>query len=280
MTDNGISKGIQAAHERVAKTYGLKDIQGNLTENSYDAWNLYWNVERSLKQVIRSISTINTLLDAGCGNGQIAEMFLDLGVKHVTGADFSQEMLDSAEIRMKNSGNTDRFSGILSDLSNLQTIPDSSFDAVLLFGVLEHLDDPERVISNLLDKAKDQGFLILAVPRRWSLAHVSYILFGDSPNRWGEKKKFSDMFRYREKANYYRFYSPQTVNAWLRTMRDNTIVSKIPFGRIHLDGWPGFPLRCIGRRGQFGRSLLSVLEKIASWIRLIPAGELWLIRRD
>jgi len=90
-------------------------------------------------------------LEAGCGSMSWVKLGDDV---HVTGIDISQKQLD------RNDDLHERF------LGDIQTfpLPDSAFDVVLCWDVLEHLDDPVLALENLTSALKPGGLLILALP--------------------------------------------------------------------------------------------------------------------
>ena len=96
------------------------------------------------------------VLDAGCGS---AAHIRFPGSAQVVGIDISQRQLDrNASLQAK----------ILGDI---QTYPIAagSFDAIVCWDVLEHLDDPEAALRNLSTALKSGGVLVLACPNPHSL---------------------------------------------------------------------------------------------------------------
>ncbi|MBN1296637.1 class I SAM-dependent methyltransferase [bacterium] len=275
-----IAKGIREAHDRVAGEYGLRPIDGFIDAASYDSWNLQNNVIAPLSCLLAGHLLGGTVLETGCGNGQISEIVLESGVARVVGVDFSEAMLTGAVQRMRRAGLSHRFSPLRADLDNLDMIKRDSFDAAVLFGVLEHLDHPDQVIANVLHTIRPGGIFIVAVPRKYSLSHLSFLVFGESPNRWGKKSFFYDRFRWREKSQYYRFFSRKDIQAIMSRCPAHTIVGRTGFAHVHLDGTPGWILRWLGRHPPWGHRALSRLEKLTRGVGFIPAGEYWVLRKE
>ncbi|MCD4653391.1 class I SAM-dependent methyltransferase [bacterium] len=279
MVEERISKGIQEAHDRVAESYGLKGIDGKLVQNSYDAWNLQENVEAPLNRIVKKYLQNCHVLDAGCGNGQIAEILLSSGVKRIYGVDFSSQMLSNALKRMKYSDLENRFQAICADLENMDMLKEGKFDGAILFGVIEHLDNPDLVIRNILKAVKPEGTLVLGIPRKGSLSYFSYLLFGESPFRWGRKQHWWDRLRILEKADYYRFFSVKNTYELFERGSDVEIVERIPFAFSHIDGLPGLPIKWIGKNIKYGHAMLTFLNQLCCWLGVIPAGEFWIVRK-
>ncbi len=274
-----ISPDIQHAHNRVAGEYGICGIHDELPSNSYNYWNLHRNVVRPLTAVFtKYLKTGALFLDAGCGNGQISQILCSIDSLNIIGIDFCQNMLRHAIIRAKHHDYSHHFTCIRADLESLDMIRQNTFDAALLFGVIEHLDDPGHVIANILQTLKPDGIFILGVPRKWSFSYFSYLLFGRSPRRWGNTTTWMDYFSYREKLTYYRFYTPHQIEDYLAP-NGVEILDKYPFGYLHLDGFPGRICHFLGRYPTIGHVILDRTEKILKRIRWIPGGEFWVIRK-
>lgn len=275
-----IADDIREAHNRVADSYGLKQVDGSLDENSYDAWNLKHNVVGPLSRIVDTYLRNAFVVDGGCGNGQIAEVLIRSGSGTVIGMDFSEAMLRQAARRCRQAGIASNIHFLCANLDNLDSIRDAVFDGGIMFGVIEHLDDPAAAVSNLLRIIKPGGIFVLGIPRKGSLSHISYGLFGESPRRWGGKTRWWDRLRIREKLRYYRFFSLRNVHRVLESCPGHHIVERIPFAHAHVDGWPGIFLRWLGRKGQRGHSILDMINGCCRRLGFIPAGEYWIIRKE
>jgi SAM-dependent methyltransferase len=91
------------------------------------------------------------VLDAGSGLESYVEFPPHV---HVTGVDVSQELLDA---------NTRLDERILADLGAVE-LPDKSYDCVICWDVLEHLEDPRPVVKKLSRSVAAHGILIIASP--------------------------------------------------------------------------------------------------------------------
>lgn len=274
-----IAENIKKAHDRIAGSYGLSHVSEDAPPNSYSRWNLDHNVITPLKKICASYWSDAHVLDAGCGNGQITEILLSCGTRHVTGVDFSLNMLKNARQRLKRQKMLDRFWAVQADLGAMKMINACIFDGAILFGVVEHLDDPAIVIDQIWQKLREGGVFAVAIPRKRSLSHLTYLIFGESPKRWGSATHWWDRFRFIEKSRYYKFYSPKAAEQLLLN-KNMEIVEKLPFAYSHMDGLPGMLLRLLGRYPGMGHTALNLIDKICSGIRCIPAGEFWIIRKN
>src|SRR5919109_2012590 len=94
------------------------------------------------------------VLDAGCGVGYGTEMIAGAGASRVVGVDLSAEAIATASER----------AGELADfqVADVRDLPfnEGAFDLVVCFEVLEHLEDPEPVITGLKGVLREGGLLI------------------------------------------------------------------------------------------------------------------------
>jgi ubiquinone/menaquinone biosynthesis C-methylase UbiE len=88
------------------------------------------------------------LLDAGCGYCYHAVRFVRRGLR-VTGVDFSDKALESAREVLRVRGLQDRVDLRQADLRTLP-FPDGSFTLISCWGVLMHIPEAERVLTELV----------------------------------------------------------------------------------------------------------------------------------
>ena len=97
-----------------------------------------------------------TMLDAGCGEGFVADVLLKaMPEAKITGFDVLGDSVKLAQQR------NPRASFAVGDIYNIAH-PDDSFDVVYCFEVLEHLHEPDRALSELARVARNH--VVLSVP--------------------------------------------------------------------------------------------------------------------
>ena len=121
-----------------------------------------------------NINNNSTVLDFGCGMGRISkELIVRFNCK-VVGVDISPSMLTFALLY---TANMNKFTP-LTDYS-----VEDSIDCALSIFVLQHCQDPQKEIDNIVKVLKPQGILVLLnEPKRWvpsSLDNENYVIWAD-----------------------------------------------------------------------------------------------------
>lgn len=97
------------------------------------------------------------VLDIGCGEGELASMIASLGAKKVVAIDYSAAAVATCKSRYQ--GNNIEFRQC-----SYQAV-DERFDAIVMAGVLEHLDNPFKELEYIIKKnLRDKGTLISSSP--------------------------------------------------------------------------------------------------------------------
>ena len=124
----------------------------------YDLLRRY-NLRWKRKLLARFIPT-GSLLDAGCGTGEFIDEMRRAGWQvHGLERDASASAWAREHLQLPVD------TGSLQDLDSIH----SSFDAITLWHVLEHLYDPRGALEILNRRLKAQGFLVIAVPNAAAL---------------------------------------------------------------------------------------------------------------
>ena len=124
--------------------------------------------------VLDLIENDTNILDIGCLNGNFYNFIKENGhiIKSFTGVDFSEKLIHMAKHRFPEQ------SWITSDYSDIP-FPDNSFDVVTAMEILEHIEDPEKLLSEAKRVCKSGGFVIVTTPNKLIIddpAHVwSYV---------------------------------------------------------------------------------------------------------
>jgi ubiquinone/menaquinone biosynthesis C-methylase UbiE len=133
------------------KTYWERKELDKRREPTHDVVKAYVLPKIELIAQKIQINSNNTLLDVGCGNGYFT-YYLSKICK-VTGIDSSKKMLQLNPI----------FNTILMDANNLN-FPDNSFDIVFCHALLHHVENIDRVVSEM--KRVSKKYVIVIEPNR------------------------------------------------------------------------------------------------------------------
>jgi 2-polyprenyl-3-methyl-5-hydroxy-6-metoxy-1,4-benzoquinol methylase len=100
------------------------------------------------------------VLDAGFGTGFGTRILADAGAEHVVGIDNDASAVEQASAELPEN--------VEFRVSDVATLPfaDASFDVVTCMEVIEHVEDPERVLGELHRVLKPDGLLLLSTPNR------------------------------------------------------------------------------------------------------------------
>jgi demethylmenaquinone methyltransferase/2-methoxy-6-polyprenyl-1,4-benzoquinol methylase len=134
----------------------------NQVASSWDEQFVDEDLADFLKQFVPSFGLLagQNVLDVGTGTG-ILIPFLHKAVGsrgHITAIDFSQNMVEICKTKYAHLPNV---SVKVADAESLD-FPDSSFDAVMCFGVFPHLDNKVATLNQFHRVLKSKGKLIIA----------------------------------------------------------------------------------------------------------------------
>jgi 2-polyprenyl-3-methyl-5-hydroxy-6-metoxy-1,4-benzoquinol methylase len=137
---------IRAHYGPWARTYGKPDDDGWFSFVRQREIRLIWSMLK--------LRPGESVLDAGCGTGELARQIKERG-HEVWAVDCTPEMVAQVE------GKVDR--ALVVDLNEMDL--GRRFDAILCIGALEFAPQPERVLARLRAHLEDHGRLIVLAPR-------------------------------------------------------------------------------------------------------------------
>jgi 2-polyprenyl-3-methyl-5-hydroxy-6-metoxy-1,4-benzoquinol methylase len=155
------------------------------------------NVYRSVNMNVleRVPQGVHSLLDLGCGAGDLGQAIKSRLGCTVTGVTYSPQEAELATTAL------DRV--FVEDLETLQTHPLGTFDCIVCSHVLEHLRYPDKLLQQLHANLNPEGVLLIALPN---------VLF------WKQRLEFlAGRFRYTEggimDSSHFRFYDWKSATA-------------------------------------------------------------------
>ena len=125
----------------------------------YAFWGLakysFQNLSNPIKKYLDKSDTTR-ILDVGCAYGIMLEQFPKNFQK--TGIDVSSHAIDVARKRLPDAD------FVVGDAQKLYPFPKDHFDVVICNDVLEHVEEPEKVLENIWTVLKPHGFIYVTTP--------------------------------------------------------------------------------------------------------------------
>ena len=272
-----ISRLIHDSHEILSCGYGDLDIHGRVKHNTLEDWNYQRNVKEPITRIIQKYLPKKpfVMLDAGCGNGQLFHLYSNLGAYKIYGVDFGQSMLRLAVNRAK--VNSIRFIPLRARLEDLGCIKADRFDLINMYGVIEHLPDHTLVLCQLERVLAPDGILIVSVPRKWSLAWLTYFLFCRSLADYaGQETRLERVLRFKKMA-LYRFFTKRDIGNMLPRPGSMKLLETFPIAYGGVVGQVNWPLRKAAQKGNY--TGIDRWNRICKSIGMIPAGEYLVLQK-
>ena len=141
------------------------------------------------------------ILDLGCGGGIVSEGLSMLGA-NVTGIDFVK---DNITIAKKHADKSDLNIKYIHKNFETEKI-ESQYDVVILFEVLEHLNDWEKFLIKIKSNIKKNGILIISTINRNLFSKILTIDIGENVLKWIPKNTH----------NYYKYIKPKELEEFLK----------------------------------------------------------------
>ena len=172
----------------------LYDLDGVLVDAT--EWH-YESLNAALKEVCgfvikrdEHISTFNgiptikklEILDLGCGGGLVCESLAKLGC-NVTGIDFVENNIKAAKLHA--SQNNLKINYYTQDIDGLSL--KKKYDLIILFEVLEHIDNWDKTLLKIKKFLKKGGLIILSTINRNIVSNILAIKFAENVLRWVPK---------------------------------------------------------------------------------------------
>jgi ubiquinone/menaquinone biosynthesis C-methylase UbiE len=178
-------------------------------KSHYDSWHKTMAVAESDQEVplypwhrtvLKLLPDLSgkTVLEVGCGRGDFACL---LGQKHpeakIVGADFATTAIDYARAKLPNDSNV---SFTVADAQNLP-FSDGAFDFVISCECLEHVEDPQRVMSNIARCLRSGGEFVVTTENYFNGMLLAWI------NSWLRKKPFDSGSGIQPNENFFVFWN-------------------------------------------------------------------------
>ena len=119
------------------------------------------------------------ILDVGCGGGLVSESLSRLGA-NVTGIDFVKN-----NIRVAKQHSNKKKLKINYKYANIETLKiKKKYDLIIMYEILEHLDNWEYFLLNISKNLKSKGILVISTINRNILSKFATIYLAENVLRW------------------------------------------------------------------------------------------------
>jgi ubiquinone/menaquinone biosynthesis C-methylase UbiE len=157
-------KDVKAIHEQIAYDHYDKGIKDNFLQR-------IWHQSRCKKVLSIPINEKDRVLDIGCHSGLFTEKIVTrFNIKQIYGLDISPRAISFAKKRIK---------GGKFLVGNAHKLPYKSnyFDVVYCLEMLEHVEDPDKVIREIKRVLKKNGHAIILIPTDNLLFRITWYLW-------------------------------------------------------------------------------------------------------
>ena len=155
--------------------------------------------------IVDLIPDRSAVLDIACGAGVLCRKIKNKWpATRVLGVDFSEYMIERNRKRDEALGIEYRCVDIRNGLGGLEI----QFDVVCMCEILEHLDEPERVVSTAFDLLKPGGLFVLTCPHDNSIPDHEHVRV------WGHDDVFHLLARYTHTVTF-RHFDPPYFHLWM-----------------------------------------------------------------
>ena len=142
------------------------------------------------------------VLDLGCGGGLVSESLCRLGA-NVTAIDFVKNNIDAA----KHHSNNNKLK-INYECANIEKLEiKNKYDLIIMYEILEHLDDWETFLLKISKNLKEKGILVISTINRNILSKLAAIYLAENLLAWIPKGTH----------NYKKFIKPNEIKRCLES---------------------------------------------------------------
>ncbi|HPI90075.1 MAG TPA: class I SAM-dependent methyltransferase [Spirochaetota bacterium] len=132
---------------------------------------LVQNFFSGIAELLQRTGRPGNVLEIGCGEGHVTDIITGTFTQSsIVITDIAEKMVEITKTRINKQENMQYR---VADAENL-SFNSSSFDCIVICEVLEHVQDPYKVLSQIHDILHDGGYVLFSVPREplWRILNV------------------------------------------------------------------------------------------------------------
>lgn len=133
---------------------------------------LFNKKRRIISKVLKDFNT-KSVIDIGCGDGGLAEILSTNIIKYV-GVDISPTQISNAKKRVQRKE-------VLFKVGDAckMNFPENSFTAAVCTDVIEHVQNPAKLLDTLKQIVVNDGYILISIPNEyfWALARLILLRF-------------------------------------------------------------------------------------------------------
>ena len=131
--------------------------------------------QRIIRKLIGSgvIREFGSALDIGCNAGFYCKMISDMGFRDVLGIDICAKYVNRANREFASGLPEKRVAFQVMDAADLFGAQTKRYNLILCTEVIEHTDDPDRVIQSILDLLVPGGTAVISLPNCLSFGYLT-----------------------------------------------------------------------------------------------------------
>ena len=166
MTQTSTATGldVEARYDAFARKHDIDDYyaRSNLLIRYVEQSRL-----RCIKRMIAA-GPQDKILEVGCGGGHVLKLFPE---SQLTGLDVSGCMLEKARHNLQGY-HVELLKGEIHELE----IPDSTYDKVICTEVLEHVEQPEKILDQIRRVLKPGGTAVITLPNDYLIRRIQHMI--------------------------------------------------------------------------------------------------------
>jgi 2-polyprenyl-6-hydroxyphenyl methylase/3-demethylubiquinone-9 3-methyltransferase len=170
------------------------------------------------ESIIQLVAGGSEVLDIACGPGVLCRKIKQrLPDTKVTGIDFSRYTIERNREKDREQGVSYEVVDIRNSLASLP----GHFDVVIMCEILEHLDEPERVVADAMKLLRTGGRFILTCPHKDGIPDPEHVRI------WDHDELFHLLAPYSPTVSFTHF-SPPWFHVWMMVHLTKTETKEAP----------------------------------------------------